>query len=41
VDNIEELLAEPVAPEWAEEDASELELLKLVCENIISFDVTH
>src|SRR5258706_9651869 len=33
VNNIEELLAEPAAPEWVEEDTSELELLKMVCQN--------
>ena len=32
VSDIEELLAEPNAPEWIEEEASELELLKMVCQ---------
>ena len=31
VDDIKELLVEPNAPEWAEEDTSEVELLKMVC----------
>ena len=35
VDDIEELLAEPNAPEWVEEDTSELELLKMVCQTSI------
>jgi len=38
VDDIEELLVEPKAPEWAEEDISEIELLEMVCRTIISFN---
>ena len=40
VDDIEELLAEPAAPEWAE-DGSELELLKMVHQINISFNIVH
>ena len=32
VDDIEELLKEPKAPEWAEEDISEIELLEMLHE---------
>ena len=32
VDDIKELLVEPNAPEWVEEDTLELELLQLVCQ---------
>ena len=39
--DIEELLVEPDAPEWVEEDASELELLKMVCQMKIPFNIAH
>ena len=41
VEDIEELLIEPDAPEWVKEDASELELLEMVCQTDISFNTVH